>query len=156
TKGGDPPVYFHRVLQRERVLTPWKKIDLDIDKNVIAFFRDKQLYLAWTTFVEKGNDQQDSTFPESTDTKMPPALRRTEIRLAIREYTGSKWLPRRVSQDALITKDDTASLNQERVFLSVSPDPARFTVDVYLGNGAMHRLGSFLLTGCKGYPELVP
>lgn len=156
TKGGDPPVYFHRVLQSERVFTPWAKVNLDISNNLVAFFRDKRLFLAWTTFIEKGDDQQPSAMPQDDATTMPAAQRYTEIRLAISEYTGSKWLPRRVSRDFLVTPNETKSLDLQRIFLSVNVDEARFTIDVYLGPAAATYLGSFLLAGCKGYPEVLP
>jgi hypothetical protein len=161
TKGGEPRSYFHRVLQRERVWTSWRKIDLDIaGEHLVAFFRNKRLFLAWATFLEKGNEDQTTKFPTSTDTKVPPAERYTEISLAISEYTGKKWLPRRVSQGVLGTPKMTRPLDQKAIFLTVTPDPARFTVDVYYGytsDGAerLSRIGYFLLTGCKGYPEAV-
>jgi peptidoglycan hydrolase-like protein with peptidoglycan-binding domain len=162
TKGGEPRTYFHRVLQRERVWTPWKKVDLDIaGEHLIAFFRNRRLYLAWATFMEKGNEEQEAVFPAPSGSgpqKPPPAERRTEIRLAISEYTGKKWLPRRVSEGALVTPWEILSLDQNRVVLTVTPDPRRFTVDVYLEAAAtlLTPLGFFLLTGCKGYPEAVP
>jgi peptidoglycan hydrolase-like protein with peptidoglycan-binding domain len=158
TKGGDPRNYFHRMIQRERVCTPWTKIDLDISgDNLIAFFRNKRLYLAWLTFVEKGNEDQQSTFPQPSGSgpqSMPKAQRRSEIRLAISEYTGKKWLPRRVSQDPLYTPWNQTSLDRDGLFLSVTPDPERFAVDVYFSSkSGLQRIGLFLLTGCKGYPE---
>jgi hypothetical protein len=157
TKGGEPRSYFHRVLQRERVWTPWQKIDLDIaGEHLIAFFRNKRLFLAWATFVEKGNEDQTTTYPKSTDTKVPPAERQTEISLAISEYTGKKWLPRRVSQGVLITPKMYKSLDQQAIFLTVTPDIGRFTVDInFEQDGLRRRLGYYLLTGCKGYPEAV-
>ncbi len=158
TKGGDPRSYFHRVLQRERVWTPWTKIDLDIaGEHLVAFFRNKRLYLAWATFIEKGNDQQNVTYPDPSDNRMPPAERRTEIRLAISEYTGKKWLPRRLSEGTLFTDWKAESLDPKQLFLTVTPDPGRFTVDIYsrTGNRLIRRVGYFLLTGCKGYPEAV-
>ena len=159
TKGGDPRTYFHRVIQRERVCTAWTKIDLDIaGEHLIAFFRNKRLSLAWLTFLETGNEDQQTQFPQASGSgpqSMPKAERRTEIRLAISEYTGKKWLPRRVSQDALFTGWSQSSLNRDRLFLSVTPDPERFTVDLYFGDVPLRRIGYFLLTGCKGYPEPV-
>jgi peptidoglycan hydrolase-like protein with peptidoglycan-binding domain len=160
TKGGDPRTYYHRVFQRQRVWTSWKKIDLDISgDHLVAFFRGKRLYLAWTTFLESGDDQQRAVMPNTpggTEGSMPPAKRQTEIRLAVSEYTGRKWLPRRVSAGALYTPMRPQSLDQSKIFLTVTPDPARFSVDVFSTEDGLIRLGSFLLTGCKGYPEAVP
>lgn len=159
TKGGEPRTYFHRVLQRERVWTSWRKIDLDIaGEHLIAFFRNKRLYLAWATFVEKGDDQQQATYPQpaSGPQDLPKSQRWSEISLALSEYTGKKWLPRRVSVDPVATPKKTWSLDKKDVVLSVSPDPENFTVDVFWtwdANAYPYRIGSFLLTGCKGYPE---
>jgi peptidoglycan hydrolase-like protein with peptidoglycan-binding domain len=167
TKGGDPHAYFHRVLQRERVWTPWKKIDdLDITgEHLVAFFRNRRLYLAWATFLEKGDDQQKAAYPQpgTGQQSLPPTLRRTEIRLAISEYTGKKWLPRRVSEGAIRTPLLTVSLDPNRYFtLTVTPDPQCFAIDVHRflgdfsgGKPLLQREGYFLLTGCKGYPEAV-
>jgi len=157
TKGGEPRTYFHRTLQRERVWTSWRKIDLDIaGEHLIAFFRNKRLYLAWATFLEKGNDQQSATYPSPGDNQLPKSKRKTEISLAVSEYTGKKWLPRRVSVDPVETLEMDKSLDKKDIVLSVSPDPENFTVDVFWvwdANAYPYRIGSFLLTGCKGYPE---
>ena len=158
SKGGEPRTYFHRVLQRERVWTSWRKIDLDIaGEHLIAFFRNKRLYLAWATFQEKGDDQQKATYPQpaSGEQDLPKSKRWTEISLAVSEYTGKKWLPRRVSEYPLLTQPATRSLDQRSIVLTVSPDPENFTVDVHQEwDWPRYRhLGRFLLTGCKGYPE---
>lgn len=158
TKGGDPRSYFHRTLERERVWTPWTRIDLDITgEHLVAFFRNKRLYLAWATFLEKGDEQQDTVFPEpggSGAQPLPETYRWTEIKLAVSEYTGKKWLPRRVSEDAIKTPSRAETLNLQYVFLTVTPGE-KFTVDICLSDDGMRRIGSFLLTGCKGYPEVV-
>ena len=159
TKGGDPRSYFHRTFQRERVWTAWTKIDLDIaGEHLIGFFRNKRLYLAWATFMERGNDQQQAVFPVPGAAKqsLPPAERWSEIRLAVSEYTGKKWLPRRLSEGVVTTPVSTAALDQETIFLTVTPAPTKFTVDVCrTDDGQIRLLGGFLLTGCKGYPEAI-
>ncbi len=159
TKGGEPRIYFHRMLQRERVWTSWRKIDLDIaGEHLIAFFRNKRLYLAWATFLEKGSDQQKATYPQpnSYEQELPKAKRKSEISLAVSEYTGKKWLPRRISVEPVKTQEMTKPLDTKDIVLSVSPDPENFTVDIYQQREfEPHKvqIGSFLLTGCKGYPE---
>lgn len=159
TKGGEPRTYFHRMLQRERVWTPWRKIDLDIaGEHLIGFFRNKRLYLAWATFLEKGDDQQQANYPQpdSGSQDLPKSKRWTEISLAVSEYTGKKWLPRRVSVDPVSTPRMEQSLDKKSITLGVSPDVENFLIDVFQNEGAggLTRLGSFLLTGCKGYPEV--
>jgi hypothetical protein len=159
TKGGDPRTYFHRMLQRERVWTSWRKIDLDIaGDHLVAFFRNRRLYLAWATFIEKGDDQQQATYPQpgSGPQDVPKSQRWTEINLAVSEYTGKRWLPRRVSADPVRTDTMEKSLDQSKIVLGVSPDPENFSIDVYFEwdvNAYQLRIGTFLLTGCKGYPE---
>ena len=163
TKGGEPRTYFHRMLQRERVWTSWRKIDLDIaGEHLIAFFRNKRLYLAWATFLEKGDDQQQATYPQpaSGAQDLPKSERWTEISLAVSEYTGKKWLPRRVS--------DRSSRNARRwnsrwtrrtLSLASRRTPTTLpstSIWVWDANAYPYRIGSFLLTGCKGYPEARP
>jgi hypothetical protein len=160
TKGGEPRLYFHRRLDRERFWTPWTKIDLDISgDHLIAFFRNQRLHLAWATFVEKGNEEQSLPFPQqgSGNQPLPRAQRRLEISLAVSEFTGKRWLPRRVSRDAITTPWAEEPIDRATLQLTVNPDPERFTVDLYRNPGAkevLRPIGSFLLTGCKGYPEV--
>ncbi|QYU69512.1 hypothetical protein J4558_05050 [Leptolyngbya sp. 15MV] len=160
TKGGDPRTYFHRTLERERVWTPWRKIELDITgEHLIAFFRNKRLYLAWATFMEKGDEDQQATFPEPSGSGPQPmnkSKRWSEIKLAISEYTGKKWLPRRVSEGFVKTQTSETPLDRSLVFLTVTPG-TDFTVDVCENNDGTYlkRIGAFNLTGCKGYPEVV-
>jgi hypothetical protein len=160
TKGGEPRLYFHRRLDRERFWTPWTKIDLDISgDHLIAFFRNQRLHLAWATFLEKGNEEQSLRFPQqsSADQPLPRAQRRLEISLAVSEFTGKRWLPRRVSRDAITTTWAQQPIDRATLQLTVNPDPERFTIDLYRNPGARQALlpiGSFLLTGCKGYPEV--
>ena len=162
SKGGEPRLYYHRRLDRERFWTPWTKIDLDISgDHLIAFFRNQRLHLAWATFLEKGNEEQSLPFPQqsSGSQPLPRAQRRLEISLAVSEFTGKRWLPRRISQDPIATPWDVQSVDRSTIQLTVNPDPARFTVDLYKNRGAkqvLQPLGSFLLTGCKGYPEMRP
>lgn len=158
TKGGDPRGYFHRVFQRERVWTPWQKIDLDITgEHLVAFFRNKRLCLAWATFTEKGDEAQNTVFPEpgTGPQPLPPTYRWTEIQLSVSEYTGKRWLPRRMSQDAISTPSRPYRLDLKTLFLTVTPG-TDFTIDICTNTGGQARIGSFLLTGCKGYPEVVP
>jgi hypothetical protein len=74
--------------------------------------RNKRLYLAWATFVEKGDDQQQVQ-QVSGSQDIPKSLRWSEISLAVSEYTGKKWLPRRVSVDHVVTPTMTLSLNKK-------------------------------------------
>lgn len=159
TKGGEPRVYYHRTLKNERFWTSWKKIDLDITgEHLVAFFRNKRLYLAWALFQEIGDDQQKAVYPSpasGVEQDMPKTVRWTEINLAVSEYTGKSWLPRRVSADTLPTLAKSFSLDQQDIVLTVSPDEDNFTVDVHqlLDHPRYLLIGSFLLTGCKAYPE---
>lgn len=162
TKSGEPRAYFHRVLQRERVWTPWRRLELDITgEHLIAFYRNRRLFLAWATFHEHGVTEQQAQYPVPSpgggDQALPQPLTVTEIGLAVSEYTGKRWLPRRVAETPLVTAPSRTALDRGQVVLAVTPDPARFTLDVYLASksGGLGRLGYFLLTGCKGYPETV-
>jgi hypothetical protein len=149
-------------LDRERFWSPWTKIDLDISgDHLIAFFRNQRLHLAWATFLEKGNEDQDVPFPQNNggSQKLPKPERQLEISLAVSEFTGKRWLPRRVSRDPIFTDAKTQPIDRRTLQLVVNPDPERFSIDVYENQKDSNYsipLGSFLLTGCKGYPEVQP
>jgi hypothetical protein len=156
TKGGEPREYYHRTLVRERFWTPWRKVDLDISgDSLIAFFRNKRLNLVWATFLDKGlEDDQNANFP-TPGMSLPRSRRFTEVRIAVSYFTGKKWVPRRISEDALATVADVDPFDSRRVVLGVTAADHDFTVDVGVSNeNGVQSLGHFLLTGCKGYPEI--
>jgi Tc toxin complex TcA C-terminal TcB-binding domain/Neuraminidase-like domain/Putative peptidoglycan binding domain len=166
TKGGEPRQYYHCMLQRERIWTPWEKIDLDITgDHLVAFHRDGRLSLAWLNFLEKGDENQDVLYPQQND-KMVKPDRYTEMRLAVSEYTGKRWLPRREAAEALATEPVAVPLERKDIQLIVNTEDTWFAIQVYHANQVkIDRLGNkipldplllgyFELAGCKGYPEV--
>ncbi|MCZ8260624.1 MAG: neuraminidase-like domain-containing protein [Beijerinckiaceae bacterium] len=158
TKGGEPRVYYHRILQRERVWTPWTKIDLDIaGDHLIAFFRNERLYLAWLMIKEVGREDGSSQMPDTPPGQsdpVPQPERRLEMQLAVSEYTGKSWRPRRMSPDSVNTEWSRTGVNRSQLLLTVNPDPDHFAIEVFRENDdRFYRFGRYLLTGCKGYPE---
>lgn len=166
TKGGEPRQYHHCILQRERIWTPWKKIDLDITgDHLVAFHRDGRLSLAWLNFLEKGDDDQDVSYPVAGD-KMVKPYRYTEMRLAVSEYSGKRWLPRREAIEALATEPVAIPLERKDIQLFVNTNGDAVVIEIYKNNTVAwdngkkielppQRLGCFGLAGCKGYPELI-
>ncbi len=158
TKGGEPRVYYHRILQRERVWTPWTRIDLDIaGDQLIAFFRNERLYLAWLVIKEVGREDGAARMPDTPPGHMdtpPRPERRLEIQLAISEYTGKSWRPRRLSPEALRTNWSHMPVDRAELLLTVNPDPDNFAVELFWqSDNQFIRFGRYRLTGCKGYPE---
>lgn len=165
TKGGEPRQYYHCILQRERIWTPWKKIDLDITgDHLVGFHRDGRLSLAWLNFLEKGDEDQNVSYPVAGD-KMVKPHRYTEMRLAVSEYTGKRWLPRREAVEALATEPVAAQLDRKDIQLNVNVNDKAALIEIFKINDfelisgkksplLPTRLGYFDLAGCKGYPEL--
>nr|WP_320014950.1 neuraminidase-like domain-containing protein [uncultured Desulfobacter sp.] len=163
TKGGDPAQYFYRTFENERYWTPWQKVDLDITSDhLLAFIRNRRLYLAWPVFSDENDPDQEVSTPAVTTTEGSPQPMnkgdmRTKIQLAVSEYANGVWKPKKISQEAITTPVDysttytdpkTFSFFYERfldritVFHSLEPD--------------YHILdGHFSLNGCKGYPEVI-
>lgn len=156
SRGGNPFVYYHRELQRERAWTPWTTVPLDIGPDqLLAFSRNSRLTLAWPQFMQEPD--VDAPPPDTPD---PAALsggqanenpkKRWKIQLAVSELSDGRWREKRVSLGALYTP------------FSLTP-PATSSFNFFVwgfgGNQAVSCfgpsgfLGSFALTGCKGVPE---
>lgn len=173
TKGGDPAGYYYRRFEKERCWTPWEKVDLDIGgDHLLAFERNKRLYLAWPLFSEEADQDQPLQIPSSAEgTPVEKTRKKWKLQLAISEYAGGKWLPKKLSKEALYTQDFYEILPGKEDFRFTVFDGKQFGFYVfctYVENGkrpggswdqestAANYLGTFLLTGCKGYPEPLP
>ncbi|HEX6685156.1 MAG TPA: neuraminidase-like domain-containing protein [Candidatus Limnocylindrales bacterium] len=160
TKGGDPAVYYYRQFQQERYWTPWSRVPLDIaGEHLLAFDRNSRMTLAWPVFTEETETTESSTIPHpddipagGKDTEKPK--KRWKIQLAVGERAHGKWLPKKVSAGALYYPQSgyTDSLpGSERFHLfPVSVGDSAQTVSVLVDAVSV---GSFMLTGCRGYPE---
>jgi hypothetical protein len=62
-----PHIYYYRLLIVDtNVWTPWEKVNLDIEGNhLIPVVYNRRLYLFWPIFIEKADEQQDSSQPAS-------------------------------------------------------------------------------------------
>ncbi len=156
TRGGSPAVYYHREFSSERSWTPWTTVPLDITgEQLLAFSRNSRLTLAWPVFTSEPDDSKSPP-----DTPDPASLsggksndnpdKRWKIQLAVSEYADGRWREKRVSAGALYT-----------TFAQTQPEESQFNFFSW-GVGANQAiscfapygfLGSFALTGCKGYPE---
>ena len=156
TKGGDPTVYFHREFVQERYWTPWTTVPLDIaGDHLLAFDRNSRLTLAWPIFSsEPDQSKAPPDTPDPAGLSGGKANDRTDkhwlIQLAVSELSGDTWRPKKVSKGSLAT-----------AFVQDLPDATEFNFFAW-GLGAGQAItcvgpngvvGSFALTGCKGYPE---
>jgi len=175
TKGGDPAVYYYRRFEQERTWTPWEKVDLDISSDhLLTFVRNSRLYLAWAVFTEEANMEQNIKTPKPSEVESAPpggnevekTQKKWKIQLAISEFSGKKWLPKKISKEGLTTsnfyevlpaKEDfrftVLNLGQAGYTVTCTfVDSGKVTVNSSPSNNTRY-LGTFSLTGCKGYPE---
>ena len=176
TKGGEPHLYFYRRFIEERYWTPWEKVELDIQGNhLLAFMRNDRLYLAWPMFLEEPDQDQEIKVPTPSEVDAgvttQKTKRRWKIQLAISEYAGDRWLPQKISQDALVTNYSEDNLpakgNFQLSYLSFSDLFSSFATlsssnflnitvitCTYIAGNTQSVLGQYNLSGCKGYPEV--
>ncbi len=163
TKGGDPAQYFYRTFENERYWTPWQKVELDITSDhLLAFMRNRRLYLAWPIFSDESDPQQEVTTPavsESAGTPKPmdKADLRTRIQLAVSEYANGFWKPKKISQEAITTPSNySKDYTKRRDFTFIyERAPDRITVFHSPETNYQALDGHFNLVGCKGVPEAV-
>jgi hypothetical protein len=176
TKGGDPAMYYHRRFEKESYWTPWEKVDLEITgDHLLAFERNSRLYLAWPLFTEDAKQDQSIKIPKSDEIsaggkEVEKTLKRWKVQLAISEYSGKRWLPKKVSKEALCGSGYYEILPQKEDFRFTIVDLKQvgfFVACSYVENGKLPEspwtpdskvpryLGAFSLVGCKGYPEPV-
>ncbi|MBP1693472.1 MAG: hypothetical protein H6Q37_1355, partial [Chloroflexi bacterium] len=169
TRGGDPYNYYYRRFEKERSWTPWEKVDLDISgDHLMAFVRNSRLYLAWPVFTEDADTNPDIPLPSAGSFgtgKAQKSVKRWKLQMAISEFNGKKWLPKKISRDALVGNQWYNRLPERADFhfmpldLGVAGFGFMVTfldngVDAYgnPGSGNRRLMGSFSLTGCKGVP----
>jgi len=165
TKGGDPAVYYYRQFQKERYWTPWERVNLDIvGDHLLAFDRNSRLTLAWPVFTEETEPSDVSHIPGPNeipaggqDTKAPN--KRWKIQLAVSERSAGKWSPKKVSKEALYSPATgyffTLPQAQTYNFFVWGLGAAGQAVSCS-NTGGSGWVGSFALTGCKGYPVPQP
>jgi uncharacterized delta-60 repeat protein len=162
---GDPPTYYYRTFKEEKAWTPWEKVDVDITgKHVIAYVRRNRLNLAWLVFKEEPDPNPKATIPNNTAGLSVPVdkpSRKLSIRVAISEFTGKEWLPKKISNDSILTPSsytvrDLPRNDYNLMYLQVSGQLQLLRTS-YDGSHEYHEIvGVFNVVGCKGYPELVP
>ena len=176
TKGGDPAIYFYRRFEQERYWTPWEKVELDITSDhLLAFVRNHRLTLVWLVFSEEPDANQKAKVPSQdqqggeVDTEKPK--RRLKTQLAMSEYVNSKWQPKKVSKEGILTPNDSttneALLQRDKynlMYVEATEQVHLFYTQLstysspkeeYWEQVETHTLsGIFNLIGCKGYPEL--
>ena len=179
TKGGDPAVYYYRRFEQERTWTPWEKVDLDISSDhLMSFVRNSRLYLAWAVFTEEANMEQKIKTPKSSEVESAPpggkevekTQKKWKIQLAISEFSGKKWLPKKISKEGLTTPTfyEVLPTKEDFRFTVLNLGQAGYIIScTFLDNGRVKMtnepntnpsnqyLGTFSLTGCKGYPETI-
>ena len=164
TKGGDPATYYYRRFEQERYWTPWEKIDLEISGNhLLAFVRNNRLNLAWPIFSEEPKPTQSSVIPNGTAgtvVQNDQPKRKLKIQLAISEYANKKWLPKKISEDSILTPSDFIAAtftkqNYNLSYVELTQQVWLFSTQFNYGTDYNYVNGIFNVTGCKGYPELI-
>jgi hypothetical protein len=161
TKGGDPAVYYYRQFQQERLWTPWARVPLDIaGDHLLAFDRNSRLTLAWPVFTLETETTKTSAIPDpdnldgTQETDKPQ--QRWRIQLALSERAVDKWKPKTVSKDALFypasgyADADALPVADDFDFFAMGMESAGQSISCLVGSALV---GSFALTGCRGYPE---
>jgi hypothetical protein len=175
TKGGDPAIYYYRRFEKERLWTPWEKVELDISgDHLLAFIRNDRLNLAWPVFSEENDPDQGTTLPDQSRTDEQPVSKprkKLKIQLAISEFSNSKWQPKKVSKDAISMPPSgyiTAEISRDEFQFFYNETAAQIILyripegylNSYNGSETVYYLnqvgGAFNITGCKGYPEVAP
>ncbi len=166
TKGGTPATYYYRQFQQERVWTPWTEVKLDITSDhLLAFVRNSRLCLAWPIFSNVSDPNPESSVPSSSDMGTTKAndkpKNKLQIQIAVSEYANQQWLPKKVSEDFILTPSDytTDEFPQDAynlMYLELTQQIWVFssTYNSSVGDESFETNGVFNLTGCKGYPEL--
>ncbi|UPZ15121.1 neuraminidase-like domain-containing protein [Flavobacterium humidisoli] len=174
SKGGDPYIYYYRKLEKELSWTPWEKVELDITgDHLTAFVRNNRLCLAWPIFSDELDPSPQATMPtENPGEKvtMDKSKRKLKIQLAVSELANTKWQPKKVSTDSILTPnsytDDEDDLRRDVYYLTyfALPKINNFPISDVIclfkqapqnSEGPQTLNGIFSIAGCKGYPELI-
>jgi hypothetical protein len=164
----EPRKYFYRRWIDEREWTAWEPIELEITgDHICVFMRGGRLHLAWMT----SSVQEDRTLPRPTSeatalASADVAKGRWKFQLALSEYAESRWLPKRVGQDALlyprepapITELTDASLSAVRIAFQDKPLPEIVLTSVVMEGFTAQAtpIGSFLLSTCTRFASALP
>jgi hypothetical protein len=165
TKGGDPPIWYYRRFEKERYWTAWEKVELDISgDHLLAFERNNRLHLAWPVFSEIPDANQGARMPDQShfnEQHINQQRKQLKIQLAISEYSNNRWLPKIVSNDAVLTPSAPvvdSSLPRKGDFNLIYYEQASTVIifNSYWDGLEYHQMsGMFNIAGCKGYPELL-
>lgn len=165
--GTEPHLYYYRRYDY-RQWTPWEKIDLDIQGDyLIPMVIDRRLFLAWPVFTEVQDEDANSAavpIPGASDKTAPikKTRKKLQMQMAVSDYRGGKWTPRRISKDFAVSGSYEQDLvrSHYRFFpIDRSEIDGRFGVKYEgysadsKGNSQAGLFGAFELSGCKGVPE---
>lgn len=105
----NPHAYYYRRWEDRRYWTPWEPLELDIEgDHLVPVVWNRRLYLFWPIFLERAFEE---TFAEGEDQR---PRRYYEVRLAWSERRQGKWLPKRVSDDFLMTVPERVLTNKSK------------------------------------------
>ena len=165
TKGGEPYIYYYRRFESERYWSPWEKVELDITgDHLLAFMRNNRLCLAWPIYSDEPESNPTSTEISTKEDKLTIPInypkKKLKIQLAISEYANKKWKPKKVSSDYIHTPHDRYADEKNSMLLMKHHHQFiyhQFYDQIWLilkHLGSFKLVGSFNITGCKGYLEL--
>lgn len=106
---GEPNEWFYRTLTTTRpndwhqgVWSPWERIDTDVEgEHVLPVVWNGHVYLFWALFEQKADRRTSNELNDTS--KVHDSKDRWYIRFARSERRNGKWLPKRLSKEALRT-----------------------------------------------------
>lgn len=152
-RGGN--TYYYRTCVKERKWEPWTKVDVDISgDHLLAYMHNNRLFLAWPLPAEEIKQDQSISIPSTpSTTSAPPPQKRYKIQLAVSEFLGGIWQPKRTSQDYLYTDYYTDIESYKDIFRMIDFNMGIIGLGIFCTFN-YQSIGMFNLTGCKGYPEV--
>lgn len=170
TPGREPHVYYYRQFisaQEPGRWTPWAKVECDIKSDyLVPVVANERLHLVWPEFREEPGKQDPQQYPKdpgSTGATLPTPKKKMNVYLAVTEFRNGKWLPKKVSQEAVSAgKPYDANFDQQPYVIvpldlsAISKGPLTqgpILLLVFNQSDVESLPQPFELAGCKGYPE---
>jgi hypothetical protein len=106
TYGGNPQVYYYRMLNAFQQWGPWQQVTADISGDqLIPVMQNGRLYLYWPVFTQTSDDDTtgQSIPSSSSGGTAPPPSKYWEIQMAFCEYINGQWSGKKISKGFLVS-----------------------------------------------------
>ncbi|MEZ0109731.1 hypothetical protein ABH920_003745 [Catenulispora sp. EB89] len=101
-----PRSYYFRTWNWRSAWTPWQKVDLDIESDVLVpTVFNGTLYVFWPTFTQKAQPTQIQMPEPGGD--VPDSAKYYDIAINWSKYVNGQWAPKRTGADSLTTQNMT-------------------------------------------------